>query len=123
MLGEVLIKHPLPINCLLNTPVMMFKNLKEMTYKILLNKMLFPMKTNKFMNGLKNITEDTTNLLVIFFGVLALAELALIAHLFNVDSISQCYVYQLEEHIEQLGVSVLDTDGETDVYQDYYRWH
>lgn len=101
----------------------MFKNLKEMTYKILLNKMLFPMKTNKFMNGLKNLTEDTTNLLVIFFGVLALAELALIAHLFNVDSISQCYVYQLEEHIEQLGVSVLDTDGETDVYQDYYRWH
>ena len=120
---DVRIKHPLVINCLLNTPVMMFKNLKEMTYKILLNKMLFPMKTNKFMNGLKNITEDTTNLLVIFFGVLALAELALIAHLFNVDSISQCYVYQLEEHIEQLGVSVLDTDGETDVYQDYYRWH
>lgn len=122
-MGDVRIKHPRVINRLLNTPVMMFKNLKEMTYKILLNKMLFPMKTNKFMNGLKNITEDTTNLLVIFFGVLALAELALIAHLFNVDSISQCYVYQLEEHIEQLGVSVLDTDGETDVYQDYYRWH
>ena len=122
-MGEVLIKHPLSINCLLNTPVIRFKNLKEMTYKILLNKMLFPMKTNKFMNGLKNIAEDTTNLLVIFFGVLALAELALIAHLFKVDSISQCYVYQLEGHIEQRGVSVLDTDGETDVYQDYYRWH
>ena len=122
-MGDVRIKLPLVINRLLNTPVMMFQHLKEMTYKILLNKMLFPMKTNKFMNGLKNITEDTTNLLVIFFGVLALAELALIAHLFNVDSISQCYVYQLEEHIEQLGVSVLDTDGETDAYQDYYRWH
>ena len=120
---DVRIKHPLPINCLLNTPVMMFGNLEEMTYKILLNKMLFPMKTNKFMNGLKNITEDTTNLLVIFFGVLALAELALIAHLYHVDSVSQLYVEQLENHIEDLGVSVLDTDGGTDAFFDYYRLH
>ena len=117
----VRIKHPLSINCLLNTPVMMFGNLKEMTYKILLNKMLFPMK--KLLNVLKVIVEDDKVFLVVFFGVIALAELFTIAHLYHVDSVSQLYVEQLENHIEDLGVSVLDTDGGTDAFFDYYRLH
>lgn len=72
----VLIKHPLPINRLLNTPVIRFKNLKEMTYKILLNKMLFPMK--KFLTMLKHIMPNEE----LFFNLIILAEFVVIGSLF-----------------------------------------
>lgn len=120
-MGDVRIKHPLPINCLLNTPVMMFKNLKEMTYKILLNKMLFTMKENKLLTKLKNAVEKEEYFLSIVFSLMFLTEAAMIGLLCHVNSVSQAYIEQLENHIEALGVSIEDTDAETDAYQDYYH--
>lgn len=120
-MGEVLIKHPLPINCLLNTPVIRFKHLKEMTYKILLNKMLFPMKEIKFLTKLKNAVKKEEYFLSIIFSLMILAEAAMIGILCHVNSVSQAYIEQLENHIEALGVSIEDTDAETDAYQDYYH--
>ena len=117
----VLIKHPLPINRLLNTPIMMFKNLKEMTYKILLNKMLFSMKEIKFLTKLKNAVKKEEYFLSIVFSLMLLAEAAMIGVLCHVNSVSQAYIEQLENHIEALGVSIEDTDAETDAYQDYYH--
>ena len=120
-MGDVRIKHPRVINRLLNTPVMMFKHLKKMTYKILLNKMLFPMKTNKFLTKLKNAVKKEEYFLSIVFSLMLLAEAAMIGLLCHLNSVSQAYIEQLENHIEALGVSIEDTDAETDAYQDYYH--
>ena len=120
-MGDVRIKLPRVINRLLNTPVMMFKHLKKMTYKILLNKMLFPMKTNKFLTKLKNAVKKEEYFLSIVFSLMLLAEAAMIGLLCHLNSVSQAYIEQLENHIEALGVSIEDTDAETDAYQDYYH--
>lgn len=120
-MGDVRIKLPLVINRLLNTPVMMFKNLKEMTYKILLNKMLFTMKEIKFLTKLKNAVKKEEYFLSIVFSLMLLAEAAMIGLLCHLNSVSQAYIEQLENHIEDLGVSIEDTDVETDAYQDYYH--
>ena len=117
----VLIKHPLPINCILNTPVKKFQDLKEMTYKILLNKMLFSMKEIKFLTKLKNAVKKEEYFLSIVFSLMLLAEAAMIGLLCHLNSVSQAYIEQLENHIEALGVSIEDTDAETDAYQDYYH--
>ena len=122
-MGDVRIKLPLVINRLLNTPVMMCKNLKEMTYKILLNKMLFTMKEIKFLTKLKNAVKKEEYFLSIVFSLMLLAEAAMIGLLCHLNSVSQAYIEQLENHLEDLGVSIEDTDAETDVYQDYYRLH
>ena len=120
-MGDVRIKLPLVINRLLNAPVMMFKNLKEMTYKILLNKMLFAMKEIKFLTKLKNAVKKEEYFLSIVFSLMLLAEAAMIGLLCHLNSVSQAYIEQLENHIEALGVSIEDTDAETDAYQDYYH--
>ena len=120
-MGDVRIKLPRVINRLLNTPVMMFKHLKEMTYKILLNKMLFAMKEIKFLTKLKNAVKKEEYFLSIVFSLMLLAEAAMIGLLCHLNSVSQAYIEQLENHIEALGVSVEDTDAETDAYQDYYH--
>ena len=120
-MGDVRIKLPPVINRLLNTPVMMFKNLKEMTYKILLNKMLFAMKEIKFLTKLKNAVKKEEYFLSIVFSLMLLAEAAMIGLLCHLNSVSQAYIEQLENHIEALGVSIEDTDAETDAYQDYYH--
>ena len=120
-MGDVRIKHPRVINRLLNTPVMMFKHLKEMTYKILLNKMLFTMKEIKFLTKLKNAVKKEEYFLSIVFSLMLLTEAAMIGLLCYLNSVSQAYIEQLENHIEALGVSIEDTDAETDAYQDYYH--
>ena len=120
-MGDVRIKLPLVINRLLNAPVMMFKRLKEMTYKILLNKMLFTMKEIKFLTKLKNAVKKEEYFLSIVFSLMLLAEAAMIGLLCHLNSVSQAYIEQLENHIEALGVSIEDTDAETDAYQDYYH--
>lgn len=121
-MGEVLIKHPLPINCLLNTPVIRFKNLKEMTYKILLNKMLFPMITKKTLQVLQDVFGPTLVAVTTFLVTLCVVELIALVRTIQFNNDAKDYVEQLENHIEDLGVSVMDTDGGTDAYSDYYSW-
>lgn len=115
-------KTPLPINCLLNTPVMMFKNLKEMTYKILLNKMLFPMITKKTLQALQDVFGPTLTFVTTFLVTLCVVELIALVRTIQFNNDAKNYVEQLENHIENLGVSVMDTDGGTDAYYDYYSW-
>lgn len=121
-MGDVRIKLPLPINCLLNTPVMMFKNLKEMTYKILLTKMLFPMITKKTLQVLKDVFGPTLTAVTTFLVTLCVVELIALVRTIKFNNDAKDYVEQLENHIEDLGVSVMDTDGGTDAYSDYYSW-
>ena len=118
----VLIKHPLPINCLLNTPVIRFKHLKEMTYKILLTKMLFPMITKKTLQVLQDVFGPTLTCVATFPVTLCVVELIALVRTIQFNNDAKDYVEQLENHIEDLGVSVMDTDGGTDAYSDYYSW-
>ena len=122
MMGEALIKLPRSINCLLNTPVMMFKNLKEMTYKILLNKMLFHMITKKTLQVLQDVFGPTLTFVTTFLVTLCVVELIALVRTIQFNNDAKDYVEQLENHIEDLGVSVMDTDGGTDAYYDYYSW-
>lgn len=79
------------------------------------------MKVHKFLTMLKNSMAKEEYLLSIVFSVMILAEAAMIGLLCHVNSVSQAYIEQLENHIEALGISIEDTDAETDAYQDYYH--
>ena len=121
-MGDVRIKLPRVINRLLNTPVMMFKNLKEMTYKILLNKMLFSMIAKKTLQVLQDVFGPTLTFVTTFLVTLCFVELIALVRTIQFNNDAKEYVEQLENHIENLGISVMDTDGGTDAYYDYYSW-
>lgn len=84
--------------------------------------MLFPMITKKTLQVLQDVFGPTLIAVTTFLVTLCVVELIALVRTIQFNNDAKDYVEQLENHIEDLGVSVMDTDGGTDAYSDYYSW-
>lgn len=84
--------------------------------------MLFPMITKKTLQALQDVFCPTLTFVATFLATLCVVELIALVRTIQFNNDAKEYVEQLENHIENLGVSVMDTDGGTDTYYDYYSW-